>query len=290
MTLQINTNLTTLNTKVDTITSRLNLQDAKINDLNQRVEHLEKQSYAEVVKSPPKPLTPSNNTGTNTNTNANTGTGTNTQNIDNPGNKTNKKLSDTNNTNLKPAEIMDRARNIIGIYPISTEDIERNTSNTKETTLMNTAIEFLSYELGFRREQIIDMDITRVTKTKKPDCKTLYLTLPHKTSVTQIFKRTATVKNNNLRVSNYVVPQFYNRYNALQAHCKVARENNDHLRTKIIYGKEDLVLQEKQQGEKYYTTVELNKYGEIPPMDTSLPWPTLEVEIPMTTPPKGRPN
>ena len=25
-------------------------------------------------------------------------------------------------------------------------------------------------------------------------------------------------------------------------------------------------------------------------MDTSLPWPTLEVEIPLTTPPKGRPN
>ena len=93
-----------------------------------------------------------------------------------------------------------------------------------------------------------------------------------------------------MRVSNYVAPQFYNRYNALQAHCKVARENNDQLRTKILYGKEDLVLQEKQQGEKYYTTVEINKYGEIPPMDTSLPWPTLEVEIPMTTPPKGRPN
>ena len=50
------------------------------------------------------------------------------------------------------------------------------------------------------------------------------------------------------------------------------------------------MLQEKQQGEKYYTTVEINKYGEIPPMDTSLPWPTLEVEIPMTKPPKGRPN
>ena len=36
--------------------------------------------------------------------------------------------------------------------------------------------------------------------------------------------------------------------------------------------------------------MDINKYGEIPPMDTSLPWPTLEVEIPMTTPPKGRPN
>ena len=89
------------------------------------------------------------------------------------------------------------------------------------------------------------MDITRVTKTKKADGKTLYLTLPHNTSVTQIFKHIATVKNNNLRVSNYVAPQFYNRYNALQAHCKVARENNDQLRTKILYGKEDLVLQVK---------------------------------------------
>ena len=63
-----NTNLTALNTKIDTITTRLNLQDEKINDLNQRVEKLEKQSYADVAKSPPKPQTPSNNTGTNTNT------------------------------------------------------------------------------------------------------------------------------------------------------------------------------------------------------------------------------
>ena len=36
--------------------------------------------------------------------------------------------------------------------------------------------------------------------------------------------------------------------------------------------------------------MDINKYGEIPPMDTSLPWPTLEVEIPMTSPLKGRPN
>ena len=47
---------------------------------------------------------------------------------------------------------MERARNRVGIYPINTEDIERNTSDTKEVTLMNTAIEYLSDELGFRRE------------------------------------------------------------------------------------------------------------------------------------------
>ena len=167
-----NTNLTALNTKIDTITTHLNLQDEKINDLNQRVEKLEKQSYADVAKSPPKPQTPSNNTGTNTNTG-----GPSAHSTPNPGNKTSKNLTQTKNTNLTPTEIMDRARNIVGIYPINTEDIERNTSNTKEITLMNTAIEFLCDELGFRKEQVTNMNITRVTKTKKADGKTLYLTL-----------------------------------------------------------------------------------------------------------------
>ena len=38
---------------------------------------------------------------------------------------------------------MNIARNIVGIYPTNTEDIEGTVSNTKETTLMNTAIKFL---------------------------------------------------------------------------------------------------------------------------------------------------
>ena len=46
---QINTNLITLITKVATITTRIDPQDAKLNDLNQRVEKLE------VATSPPKP-------------------------------------------------------------------------------------------------------------------------------------------------------------------------------------------------------------------------------------------
>ena len=137
MTQQINTNLTNLNTKVDTITTRLNIQDAKINNLNQRVENLEKQTYAEAAKSPPKPQTPKNNTNINANNSTNTNTGTGTQNTPIPGNKGTKKVNEIKNTNLTPAEIMDRARNIVGIYPTNTEDKERNT----------------------------DMDITRVRKT-----------------------------------------------------------------------------------------------------------------------------
>ena len=65
---------------------------------------------------------------------------------------------------------------------------------------------------------------------------------------------------------------------------------DDQLRTKIIYGHRDIILQEKKVGELKYTTVDINKYGNLPPMDTTLFWPTQEVEIPLTTPPKGRPK
>ena len=130
---------------------------------------------------------------------------------------------------------MDRSKHIIGIYPVSQEDIDCNRSETNTKTLINTASEFLQYELGFRLEQIAEMQITKVTKTKKSDGKTLYVTLTNHTHVAQIFKRIATLKNNNLKVSNYVPPHLYNRYHTLQAQCKSAREMDDQLRTKIIY-------------------------------------------------------
>ena len=270
---ELNTNL---GTKLDNITTRLNSQDLKINDLGQRVETLEKhRTYAEAAKTPPQPIKP-------TNTNANTETNTNTN--------TNKIVTEPKIDILTLEEIMDRSRNIVGIFPIQLEDIERNQSDTKEQTLRNTAIEFLKDDLGFCQAQIEEMNITRVTKTKKTDGKTLYITLPNHSSVTQIFKRTAIVKNDNLKISNYGAPHFYNIYNTLQAYCKTARENDDQLRTKIIYGKHDLILQEKKVGEKHYTTVDIKKYGDLPQMDTILLWPTRETEIPLTTPPKGRPN
>ena len=79
----------------------------------------------------------------------------------------------------------------------------------------------------------------------------------------------------------------YNRYLTLHAQCKSAREMDDQLRTKIIYGTSNLILQEKKAGELRYTTVDINKYGELPQMDLTLLWPTHELEVPLTTPPRG---
>ena len=102
MTQQLNTNLNNLNTKVDNITNRLNAQDLKINNLGQRVETLEKHlTYAEAAKTPPQPTI---QTKSNTNTENNTAT------------NTNQTVTENKNHNLTAEEIMNRSRNIIGIF------------------------------------------------------------------------------------------------------------------------------------------------------------------------------
>ena len=144
---------TDLGTKIDNINTHLNAQDLKINDLGQRVEKLEKHlTYADAAKSPPKP--PIQNKS-NTNTENNTAT------------NTNQTVTQNKNHNLTIEEIMNRSRNIIGIFPIHSEDIERNKYDTNEKTLINTATELLTDELGFRQEQIEAMNITKATRTKK---------------------------------------------------------------------------------------------------------------------------
>ena len=65
----------------------------------------------------------STNTNTNTNTNANT-----------------KVSPKQKNANLTQEEIMTRSKNIVGIFPIHIEDLERNKSDTKAQALMNTAV------------------------------------------------------------------------------------------------------------------------------------------------------
>ena len=283
---------TEMGTKLDSINARMNNQDLRISDLGQRVETLEKQiatypiTYSEAAKSPPKPQ----QSIPKVNTTLSTTNSTSTSSLQNIMSSTPFSHTQLKNHDLTPEEIMYRSKHIVGIYPITPQDIERNKGDTSIKTLVNTAIEFLQHELGFRLEQIAEMQINKVAKTKKADGKTLYITFQNQNHAAQLFKRVATLKNNNLKISNYVPPHFYDRYHTLQSYCKTARENDDQLRTKIIYGKSDLILQEKKVGELRYSTVDINKYGELPPINLSLMWPTHELELPLTTPPKGRPQ
>ena len=168
-------------TDLKTNTERINNIEAavtKIPDLLQRVEALEaskKPSYAEAASKPPAP---------------------------------NCSVSPPkiNNTTKNPNEpILERARKIVGLYPIDDEHIRSlQLEDDEEPSLvwLRAAEEFLHKELGFRLSQINEMGIEKVTRMRKKDGKTLYVHCKSDEIVTNIFKRSAEIKNNEPKISN----------------------------------------------------------------------------------------
>ena len=115
-------NLGTMGTKIDNINARLNYQDQRISDLGQRVESIEKHittqniTYAEPQQH-----------NTNINSTPNTTTSSTLHNITN---STSYSEAQSKNHDLTAEEIMHRSKHIVGIYPITQQDIQRNTGDT----------------------------------------------------------------------------------------------------------------------------------------------------------------
>ena len=59
----------------------------------------------------------------------------------------------------------------------------------------------------------------------------------------------------------------------LSLYCKQARDNDAELRTKILLGSNDLILQTKKASETKYTNQPLDLFGSIPEFNNELMWP-----------------
>ena len=68
----------------------------------------------------------------------------------------------------------------------------------------------------------------------------------------------------------------------------MARKSDLRLKTKIILGEKDLVLKTKlKDTTDWEVEADLDSFGEISDIDTTITWPTVEVKS-ITSPPKGR--
>ena len=129
--------------------------------------------------------------------------------------------------------VLSNAKKIIEIYPIEKRHIEKG---RLDDVYLRVAEEFLEAKLAFKPEQIRDRKIKKVVKSKKEESKMMYVTFDGQEAVSQIFRRASDIRNNDIRVSNYVALQFYERYSSLQLKCKEVRKAAKELRTKVLLG------------------------------------------------------
>ena len=117
---------------------------------------------------------------------------------------------------------------------------------------------------------------------------TKFLIFEDEKSCEYIHKKAAICKNSDINTFQYIPPQLYKRFSDLSKLTFIARKSDPRLKTKIILGDSDLVLKTKlKDTTEWEIEPDLESFGEITNIDTTINWPTIEVKS-ITSPPKGR--
>ena len=69
---------------------------------------------------------------------------------------------------------------------------------------------------GLSDDEIKEMGISAVKKSRKQDSNIIYITLKDTETASNIFKRTGILKNDNVHVTSFIPPQIFERFRSLQ--------------------------------------------------------------------------
>ena len=88
----------------------------------------------------------------------------------------------------------------------------------------------------------------------------LWLTLPDENLVSSIFKRQAEIGREKIKLLKYIPAWCYERNKELEILCRMEREKNPNLRTKVLLGHKDPKLSIKMKGENFYKRVSVEYF------------------------------
>ena len=159
------------------------------------------------------------------------------------------------------------ARKCIGLYPVKAQhildfnegeyDICPDDIPQHPDLRLLAAQEFLSKELKWKEN-------TEMRTNWSPERSILWVSFPSESLVSSIFKRQAELGRPNIRLLKYIPPWCYDRNKELEILCRLEREKDPDLRTKIILGHRDLKLNVKKKGDTFYKRVPIEYFGRLP--------------------------
>ena len=170
-------------------------------------------------------------------------------------------------TNRLEVDLFAEARKCIGLYPVKarhildfhTGDYEICSDDIPQlhNLRMLAAKEFLSKELKWNED-------TEMKTTWSQDRNILWLTLPDENLISSIFKRQVEIGRERIKLLKYIPQWCYERNKELEILCRLEREKNPNLRTKVLLGHRDLKLSIKQKGDEFYKRVSVEYFGKLP--------------------------
>ena len=176
----------------------------------------------------------------------------------------------------KVAVTANKARHIIGLGPIRQASIDyfHNITADFNTAKEMAVSEFLTEYLQFEMNEVEELIVLDTMIAKEPDI--VYITFQDHDMIRTIQRRIAEVQREEIESRSYIPPQFWDRYSALNAHCRDLRSNNKDLKTLVKFGSSDLeVLVKDRSKEEHYTILpieDIEKVSSIPKFNHKLVW------------------
>ena len=138
---------------------------------------------------------------------------------------------------------------MIGLGPFDREDLEESCEKEKnfEKVKLNMVKKHLKQINKYNSEEIENMKIKETKITVKEDI-FIYIAMEEIEEVRDLYRRKAEIKRDNVMLRNYVPPQLYSRFAALNSICKQKRLENSNLKTQVRFGTQDLEVMVKLKG------------------------------------------
>ena len=161
----------------------------------------------------------------------------------------------------------------IGIGPIRQESIDYFNKITADYGLAKkmAAGEFLQGYLRFNEEDLSDIDITDTKMSAKGD-NIMYIVLDCPEKVTNIRRRIADCRNDEIKTREFIPPQFFARYTALARYAAELRADEPETKTQIRFLERDIGLFTKTKGSTSpFLPVSMDEI-ELPEIDHKADW------------------
>ena len=178
---------------------------------------------------------------------------------------------------MKIEETLMKAQRMIGIGPFRRDVLNEHCENEDdfEKVKLNMIEEHLRKNYKYNNKEIKELKIVETKITIKEDI-FIYIAVEDIREIRDLFRRKAEIQRDDLILKNYIPPQLFARFTALNRICKDRRSENTNLKTQVRFGTKDLEVLIKKKGENEpFTKVDLKNFiGEntIPKFDDSLKW------------------
>ena len=148
--------------------------------------------------------------------------------------------------------------------------------NNYETAKMKIIQEHLKTHYKFDETELTQMKIKETKATTKQDI-FIYIAVDNKEDISNLYRRKADLQNDTVILRNYIPPQFYGRFSAINEICKLRRQEDEKLKTQVRFGRKDFQILIKNKGEnEQFTITDFNTFiGDItklPPIDFKIKW------------------